>query len=138
MGGGRWYSRFTNEKTGSEVVFCFRYTASKWLPEPRLKNLLTSVVVEFSPQASCSPDTEGYSEDHVLLLSTRLMGNPPAADTSFSSCKSVVPSLSVAKVELCDFLMCTNINPGNIRYALEILSVILKFKKHSLALMFHT
>lgn len=43
---------------------------SKWLPEPRLKNLLTSVVVDFSPQPSCNPDTEWHSDDHTLDLKT--------------------------------------------------------------------
>lgn len=65
--GGRWYS---DEKTGSEVVFCFRYTANKWLPEPRLKNLLTSIVVDFSSQYNCNPDTEWCSNDPMLDLKT--------------------------------------------------------------------
>ena len=51
-----------------EVVLLL--TASKSLPERRLKNLLTSRMVHFPPQYSCNPDTEWYSNDRMLNLKT--------------------------------------------------------------------
>lgn len=80
------------------------------------------MVVNVPPPYSCSPDTEWYSNNYMPDLKTNRCEHAVLHHQTYQEsttflisaiptyhCKSVMPLLFVAKMELCDFVMDTNV-----------------------------